>query len=165
MADALYLWGDTNSEERLELYNAKKQGKVIEWCCFSQGKWDTWSHCYDMNLWDDKFAYRVKPELVDESDFTCKTCHNYLDDCGTCGECEAVQYDMVSKPSHYNQTGIECIDYIKQVLGLEGFIAYCRGNVIKYNHRAFYKGNPSEDMAKAAQYLKWANQALGELHK
>ena len=44
-------------------------------------------------------------------------------------------YDSVNKPAHYNLTdGIECIDYIKQVLGLHGFVAYCRGNVIKYNH-------------------------------
>jgi len=50
-------------------------------------------------------------------------------------------------------------------LGLEGFIAYCRGNVIKYNHRAFYKGNPTEDMEKAEWYLKQTTKALKELHK
>ena len=75
-------------------------------------------------------------------------------------------YNSVSKPFHYNHTdGIECIDYIKQVLGLEGFIAYCRGNVIKYNHRAFHKGNPTEDMSKAEWYLKQTTKALKELHK
>jgi hypothetical protein len=76
------------------------------------------------------------------------------------------EYDPVDKPFHYNHSGgIECIEYIKQVLGTEGFIAYCRGNLMKYNHRAFYKGNPTEDMAKAEQYLKWANEALKEIHK
>ena len=75
-------------------------------------------------------------------------------------------YDPVEKPLHYNHSeGIECIEYIKQVLGLDGFIAYCRGNVMKYNHRAFYKGNPTEDMAKAEWYLKRANEALSEKHK
>ncbi len=70
------------------------------------------------------------------------------------------------KPFHYNNTeGIECIDYIKQVLGPHGFVAYCRGNVMKYNHRAMYKGNPTEDMAKAEQYLKWANETLKEIYK
>ena len=73
-------------------------------------------------------------------------------------------YNNIDKPFHYNQSGIECIDYIKQVLGKEGFIAYCRGNVMKYNHRAFYKGNPTEDMAKAEQYLKWANETLKEIN-
>ncbi|CAG0906705.1 unnamed protein product, partial [Darwinula stevensoni] len=62
------------------------------------------------------------------------------------GEFERVEslkidtFDAVSKPSHYNHgDGIECIDYIRQVLGKEGFIAYCRGNQIKYQHRAMYK--------------------------
>lgn len=96
----------------------------------------------------------------------CFECETLLDDDGVCGECSIPeQYNNVDKPFHYNQSGIECIEYIKQVLGLEGFIAYCRGNVMKYNHRAFYKGNPTEDMAKAEQYLKWANETLKEIHK
>ena len=100
-------------------------------------------------------------------DVSCTGCGWHLDDDGICGECNIPkQYDNVSKPSHYNHSGgIECIEYIKQVLGKEGFIAYCRGNVMKYNHRAFYKGNPTEDMAKAEQYLKWANETLKEVHK
>jgi hypothetical protein len=36
---------------------------------------------------------------------------------------------------------------------------------MKYNHRAFYKGNPTEDMAKAEQYLAWANETLKEIYK
>jgi hypothetical protein len=76
------------------------------------------------------------------------------------------EYDSVSKPAHYNHgEGIECIEYIKQVLGKEGFVAYCRGNLMKYNHRAMYKGNPTEDMAKAQQYLEWANETLKDIHK
>lgn len=80
---------------------------------------------------------------------------------------ETTLYDNVSKPAHYNLTdGIECIDYIKQVLGLEGFVAYCRGNVMKYNHRAAYKNaSPVEDLKKAQQYLEWANDTLKEIHK
>lgn len=81
-------------------------------------------------------------------------------------EASSMDYNNVSKPAHYNHgDGIECIDYIKQVLGKEGFIAYCRGNLIKYNHRAMYKGNPTEDLAKAEQYLKWVNETLKEIHK
>ncbi|MAZ71708.1 MAG: hypothetical protein CMC70_01045 [Flavobacteriaceae bacterium] len=80
---------------------------------------------------------------------------------------ETTLYDNVSKPAHYNLTdGIECIDYIKQVLGLQGFVAYCRGNVMKYNHRATYKNaTPVEDLKKAQQYLEWANETLKEIHK
>jgi len=77
-----------------------------------------------------------------------------------------VGLDPVHKPAHYNtRDGVECITYIKQVLGKDGFVAYCRGNVIKYNHRAMSKGNPTEDLDKASVYLKWANETLKEIHK
>ena len=74
-------------------------------------------------------------------------------------------FDPVERPAHYNQDGIECIDYIRQVRGLDGFIAYCHGNMIKYQHRYRYKGNGVEDMKKAEWYVKRMNEALGEKHK
>ena len=70
-------------------------------------------------------------------------------------------YDTVIKPEHYNHgDGIECIEYIKQVLGKEGFIAYCRGNAMKYQHRAMYKGKAVEDLEKAQQYSLWDFETL-----
>ena len=48
---------------------------------------------------------------------------------------EVEHFDPVHRPAHYNMGGIECIDYIKQVVGLDGFIAYCDGNMIMYQHR------------------------------
>jgi hypothetical protein len=74
-------------------------------------------------------------------------------------------FDPVNKPPHYNMGEIECIDYIKQVLGLDGFIAYCQGNLIKYQHRYRYKGKPVEDMSKAEFYLKKMNEALREKYQ
>lgn len=73
-------------------------------------------------------------------------------------------YDPVNKPEHYNMGSIECIDYIRQVLGLEGFIAYCRGNAIKYQHRAEYKGKYLEDMRKHIWYSQKAIEAIEELN-
>ncbi len=70
--------------------------------------------------------------------------------------------DMVNKPPHYNMGEIEAIDYIKQVLGRGGFIAYCRGQVMKYNHRAAYKGKFEEDLRKAKWYLEAAIKAYNE---
>jgi hypothetical protein len=67
-----------------------------------------------------------------------------------------LQHDPVNKPAHYNTGGIECIDYIRQVLGEEGFKAYCLGNTMKYLHRHEYKGKPQEDLKKAAYYLNKA---------
>lgn len=75
------------------------------------------------------------------------------------------EFDPVEKPQHYNQGEIECIDYIKQTLGLDGFIAYCHGNMIKYQHRYRYKGNPTEDMDKASWYLSRMREAMKEKHK
>ena len=72
--------------------------------------------------------------------------------------------DPVYNPAHYNMGEIECIDYIKQVLGLEGFIAYCRGNAMKYQHRAEYKGKYLEDMRKHNWYSQKATEAIEELN-
>jgi len=75
-------------------------------------------------------------------------------------------YDPVERPFHYQQAGgIECIDYIKQVLGAEGFVAYCHGNFIKYQHRYRYKQNPVEDIEKAGYYHRKMLETLKEIHK
>ena len=62
-------------------------------------------------------------------------------------------FDPVDRPGHYNTGGIEAIEYIKQQLGHDGFIAYCEGNAIKYGHRWRYK-NGVEDLKKKKWYLE-----------
>lgn len=59
--------------------------------------------------------------------------------------------DPVNRPTHYNQSGIECIDAIEAALG-DGFINYLQGNVMKYLWRWQYK-NGLEDLRKAQWYL------------
>ena len=72
---------------------------------------------------------------------------------------EPVAADPVHRPAHYQTDGgIECIDAIRAALGPEGFVAYCRGNAIKYAWRAGKKGSTCEDMDKAAKYAGWAAQ-------
>lgn len=61
------------------------------------------------------------------------------------------QDEMVRQPSHYNQSGIECIDAIHACLGDEGFINYCHGNMLKYSWRWKYKGG-LQDLNKSAEY-------------
>ena len=79
---------------------------------------------------------------------------------------ENTTYDPVNRPAHYNLGGgVECIDYIKQVLGKQGFIAYCQGNMIKYQHRYRYKNKPVEDMQKAQYYLNKMLETMNEVHK
>jgi hypothetical protein len=60
--------------------------------------------------------------------------------------------DMVNKPPHYNQAGIECIEAIKAATGT-GYKSYLQGNIIKYLWRHEYK-NGVEDLKKAHWYLE-----------
>tara|TARA_R110000850_G_scaffold125739_5_gene244323 strand:+ start:79 stop:366 length:288 start_codon:yes stop_codon:yes gene_type:complete len=60
--------------------------------------------------------------------------------------------DMVNKPPHYNQAGIECIEAIKAATGT-GYKSYLQGNIIKYIWRYEYK-NGVEDLKKAHWYLE-----------
>ncbi len=59
---------------------------------------------------------------------------------------------MVNHPPHYNDGGVECIDYIKQQLGAS-FPSYMEGSIIKYIHRHKYKDANIQDLEKAAWYL------------
>ena len=61
--------------------------------------------------------------------------------------------DMVNSPSHYNQSGIECIAAIQAMLG-PNFRYYLQGNVMKYLWRFDYKSKPLEDLDKANWYLE-----------
>lgn len=65
------------------------------------------------------------------------------------------QFDStVSHPNHYaSDTGLECYKAIRAMLGREGFIAYCQGNIVKYMWRWKQK-NGEEDLHKALEYAK-----------
>lgn len=67
--------------------------------------------------------------------------------------------DNVNHPSHYNNSGIECIDAIEATLGPKGFQAYCKGNCMKYLWRYEYK-NGLEDLEKARVYLEWMIESI-----
>jgi len=60
--------------------------------------------------------------------------------------------DMVNHPPHYNSGEIECIDAIQASMSREGFISYCKGNIIKYLWRFEHK-NGLEDLEKAGWYF------------
>lgn len=69
------------------------------------------------------------------------------------------QHDNVNHPSHYNESGIECIEAIEASLGADGFQAYCKGNCMKYLWRYQYK-NGLEDLQKARVYLNWMIESM-----
>lgn len=60
--------------------------------------------------------------------------------------------DMVNKPPHYNEGGVECIDYIKQQLAKD-FPAYLEGSAVKYLHRHKYKDANIQDLEKCVWYI------------
>ena len=67
---------------------------------------------------------------------------------------EEAEEAAVRGPSHYKQGNIECIDYLRDSMGAEGFTYVCEGNVKKYIHR--WRGkNGLEDLKKAQVYLNW----------
>jgi len=72
--------------------------------------------------------------------------------------------DMVNHPPHYADTdtdnGIECIDAIRAALGTSGFIAFLRGQVIKYQWRLGKKGDAVEDNRKAIWYAQKLDETL-----
>ena len=57
--------------------------------------------------------------------------------------------DLVNSPPHYKSGGIETIDFIEAK-----DLNYRLGNVIKYVSRVGKKGDPIQDLEKAAWYLQ-----------
>lgn len=62
--------------------------------------------------------------------------------------------DTVNHPDHYTRGGIECIAAIRASMTPDGFMDYCKGNVLKYLWRWRNKGGV-EDLKKARVYLNW----------
>lgn len=132
---------------------------------YEHGEWSYGFACAEiLDTCEDKFA-RIDFSPLDEY-----YADKAVDIAATGGELEydpadafkRPATDMVNHPPHYQADGIECIDAIRASLGLEGFVAYCRGNAIKYSWRASKKGDAAQDLKKAAWYL---NRAADELTK
>lgn len=61
--------------------------------------------------------------------------------------------DMVNSPEHYkSEYGLECWQAILAALGSDGYVQYCRGNIIKYLWRD--KDDKLQDAKKAKWYLQ-----------
>lgn len=66
------------------------------------------------------------------------------------------EHDAVQNPVHYDLfPGQQVIDIIRASLTPEEFAGYLKGNVLKYRLRAGEKGEPIEDLGKAAKYRSW----------
>ena len=69
--------------------------------------------------------------------------------------------DVVNKPEHYRQGGLECIEAIEASMSREEFQGYLKGNIEKYVWRYRYK-NGVQDLHKAKWYLDRLILALEE---
>lgn len=72
----------------------------------------------------------------------------------TAGELTRMHVES-ENPDHYRNKSIEPIDAMRAWLGDDGFVAYCRGNVIKYLARFGDKDAKLSEAKKAAVYLRW----------
>ena len=71
------------------------------------------------------------------------------------------EFDVVSRPKHYANTSIECIDAMIETQGVEAVKAFCVCNAFKYLWRHNSK-NGDEDIKKANWYLNKAVELMGE---
>ena len=70
--------------------------------------------------------------------------------------------NKVSKPEHYIQGPIECIDAIDAMIGGQGRKDFYRASILQYLWRCFDKGDALTDLKKARWYL---NRLIAELEK
>ena len=72
-------------------------------------------------------------------------------------EDDVYDFDPVSKPAHYADSDIECIDAMCAAFGRFNVAKYARINAFKYLWRAAEKHtSPEEDTKKAIWYLKFS---------
>lgn len=68
--------------------------------------------------------------------------------------------DMVNRPPHYMQGGLEAIDIIESRLTKEEFIGYLKGCKLKYDLRYPFKGQPEQDLYKSEWYKNKLLEAM-----
>jgi len=116
----------------------EKRAKVKKYCSSTPC-----NQCKLDGAWCDKHD-------IDE----CRGC--YLDEALVLisEEPEAPKDDVVNHPSHYTQGGMECIDEMVLIFGVEATMNFCLLNAWKYRKRCLHKGKSEEDMAKSDAYLR-----------
>jgi hypothetical protein len=70
----------------------------------------------------------------------------------------------VNHPSHYNHGGMETIDKMIKLYGIEKVKAFCELNAFKYRDRAGYKGCSNDDISRDIRKAIWYENKLNELN-
>ena len=68
--------------------------------------------------------------------------------------------DVITKPKHYAQGSVECLDAIDSMLEDSSRIDFYRTQIVKYMWRLRDKGSPLKDAKKAQFYLDQLIQKL-----
>ena len=82
---------------------------------------------------------------------------NYPQCCGN----DRPQMNEISKPKHYTQGSVECLDAIDSMLVESSRVDFYRSQIIKYMWRLRDKGAPLKDAQKARFYLERLIEKLG----
>ena len=61
---------------------------------------------------------------------------------------------------HYKKCEPQTIERMQQLMTPEGFQGFCRGNIIKYAERLYFKGTPEADALKIIDYANWLYESL-----
>lgn len=73
-----------------------------------------------------------------------------------------MDYDIISKPKHYNRDGaMECIDEMELIFGKQAVKHFCLCNAWKYRYRAADK-NGVQDLQKSDWYIKKYKELCNE---
>lgn len=78
---------------------------------------------------------------------------------------EGAGRDMVNHPDHYNINGMECIDVMESLFGIDWVYHFCVLNAFKYQFRFNNKGKAQEDLRKAAWYNIKATELLEKMER
>lgn len=70
----------------------------------------------------------------------------------------------VNHPSHYNHGGMETIDKMIKLYGIEKVKAFCELNAFKYRDRAGYKGISDMTIVRDIRKALWYENKLNELN-
>ena len=70
----------------------------------------------------------------------------------------------VNHPSHYNHGGMETIDKMIKLYGIEKVKAFCELNAFKYRDRVGYKGSSNSAIARDIHKALWYENKLNELN-
>ena len=70
----------------------------------------------------------------------------------------------VNHPSHYNHGGMETIDKMIKLYGIEKVKAFCELNAFKYRDRAGYKESSNSGITRDIRKALWYENKLKELN-